>query len=507
MSLMIGVLQNRITYYESTAVMLIKPPLSATSGEVGGANPDRFVETQIGLMKSAGFIDRIVAALPTTETRQTIRSAVTITQRPNSDVVDITALTDNPERSRRVATVVSDTYMATFPERNRGRFTNELKKVDEQLTELTKELERVEERRLRLPENPTSTGDRAAAARLNTQTDTLNSQLNQLRATRSQLELNSDLISQTEIIQQADEASPAATRASLLTLAAGFLGIAVGVALAVSLASGPRRILTEDEIGDALGHPVVISTPSVRELRRLSMAATGTVGRAFDQAVDRLAVRADAAHEGDAPLSVLVTGTGQGVGTSTLAMALAGRFAATGVRTILVDGNNRKPDITRLFVAPTPVGDALEFPSTPSLVFPSTPSQGLDALFSGSSVAKSPTATRITNLFVLAVGRRVPLDRSNVYLLLERLDSQHVDVIVIDGGPLADLMSTTRLSHLVDVTALAVPHKFRGESVLTAIRRIHDGAPGSLFPVMTSPARRLPVNVKSRVVPPSTEQQ
>jgi uncharacterized protein involved in exopolysaccharide biosynthesis len=166
-ALLLGALQSRQTTYESTAVLLVKPPLSATSGEIGGNDPDRYVETQIGYMESANFIDRILKELKS-ESRKSVRAALQIDQRPNSDVVEIKALTDNPDRSRRIATVVSDTYLSTFPERNTGRFDKELKKVTEQIDQLNADLQKVEERRLRLPENPVTSNERSAIARVNT---------------------------------------------------------------------------------------------------------------------------------------------------------------------------------------------------------------------------------------------------------------------------------------------------------------------------------------------------
>jgi Mrp family chromosome partitioning ATPase len=295
--------------------------------------------------------------------------------------------------------------------------------------------------------------------------------LTQLRNTRSDLELNSDLIQQSEILQRADEAEPVKSRALLYGIAALLLGLAGGASLAVSLASGPRRFLSEDEISESLGSTVAVRTPKVRELHSLSRKAIEPHHREFNQAIDRLSVRIDNAQVGDGALTVLVAGSNRTAGTTTLAMALAGRFADTGVRTVLVDANVKNPDISRVFGA--------------------TSSSGTDGLLLDRPTDDYLVPTDHANLSVIAVGRSIPLDRSNAFVLLERLENARIaEVIIIDGGPLLDVVSSARMSHIASSIVLAVPTKFRGVRQLASMQRLLEGAAGTVHPVLTAPGRR-----------------
>lgn len=140
--------------------------------------------------------------------------------------------------------------------------------------------------------------------------------------------------------------TPASPPRGLLTAAGAFAGIVLSAALFLLLERGTPRIRSWREIPQAVGYPVVGRLPSSRAVRKepLESFSDAVVGAAFRSLRAGLEPRFR-----DAKLNtVLVTSVSSGEGKTTVASLFAESLARIGMKTLLIDGDLKRPSISRL---------------------------------------------------------------------------------------------------------------------------------------------------------------
>jgi capsular exopolysaccharide synthesis family protein len=139
---------------------------------------------------------------------------------------------------------------------------------------------------------------------------------------------------------------------------------------------------------------------------------------------------------------VVVTSPGVGEGKSTTAANLAVAFAQAGYRTLLMDGDMRRPQVHRL------MGRSLE--------------PGLFQLLQGDlSISPSRLETHIGNLFAIPAGRLAGGSAAevtggrNMRTLVSSL-RDHFDIIIIDTPPTLAVAEARQLAPKADATLMVV---------------------------------------------------
>jgi capsular exopolysaccharide synthesis family protein len=198
-----------------------------------------------------------------------------------------------------------------------------------------------------------------------------------------------------------------------------------------------RRVRSAGDVAAGLGIRVVGAVPGVPYLER-RLAAADLEGcpavESFD-AIRTLLLR------GEANRVLLVTSAASGEGKTTLAAHLAGSLARAGRKTLLIDGDLRRPGVHQLFELPLQPGFS-------------------EVLLAEVEAAEAVQAAGSDGLAVMAAGqwdREVlqALARDGLEAVLEKL-REEFDFLVIDSHPVLAATDSLLLAQHADAAILSV---------------------------------------------------
>ena len=205
-----------------------------------------------------------------------------------------------------------------------------------------------------------------------------------------------------------------------------------------------RRVRKASEISRGLGIRVVGAVPSVANLQRHLVSLDGESdleGTPVMESID--AIRTRLLHEANARSTriVMVTSAGHGEGKTTLAAALASSLARAGRKTLLLDGDLRRPTVHELF----------ELPMQPGFS---------EVLLGEVEVAEAAQETHQENLSVIPAGQwdrevLLALSRDGLEGIFERL-GEEFDFILIDSHPVLAATDSLLIGRHVDAVILSV---------------------------------------------------
>jgi capsular exopolysaccharide synthesis family protein len=206
-----------------------------------------------------------------------------------------------------------------------------------------------------------------------------------------------------------------------------------------------RKASSSDEITFGLGIPTVGTLPLLpAQVRQAALSATTPRDLQWEgrltEAVD--AVRTFLLRSlGDGPHVVLVTSAVQGEGKTSLASQLAASLARAWRKTLLIDGDLRKPAAHQLF----------DLPGEPGFS---------DVLRGETDPADVIKQTAVSRLWLMPAGQWDPhahqaLAQEGVATLFEHL-KEEFDLIIVDSCPVLPVTDTLLLGQNVDTVLLSV---------------------------------------------------
>jgi Mrp family chromosome partitioning ATPase len=472
------------TEYEAAAVILVQPP-SSEGAPVYVSDPDRYVISQIPALRSLGTVVETELSLPA----DSLDQRAEISHEPNTDLVVVTVSGLDPTEPAEIANAWADLYIKDLSERASRSRQADREALNQRIEELSAELVELETR-IQLATEPfdpegapgvTVVTDPEAVARREVALQELAGALNN----RDQLELAGSLKVNSEVVSYASTPDAALESGNTVYVLAGaFFGLLLGIAIAILWAQLSSYTFAPQQVAQALGHPVVGTFRRSRHLatqrtKALSALPTSTVG-----VIDQLCVRAEANAGSNGTLTVAVVGTERNAGCSTLAAALAGRFAASGTRVLLIDADQHEPELTRELGGTRSGG-------IPALL--ATTDTGPAAGTRRSRRAETIyTPTPEPDVMLLGHGSNLDaatLHRTEVRPLLE-VTSADSPLVTVDAGSVLDSAVAVQFCHQVDTVVLAVPLRHQRKDGLEVVSRQLRGSRAAILPVVTEPHRR-----------------
>jgi succinoglycan biosynthesis transport protein ExoP len=351
---------QRPAQYQATAKLLMTNSdvvaiPRVTPGSSGNVDPERDINTKIGLVRLESIARRVDEQLRLHMPVDELTAKVSATSEGASNLVDIGVTDSQASRAAAIANAFASEYVKFRRVAAQSALQQAASDVSAQLKGLT------------------SAEQRSAQA----------------AALRSQLRtLKLETALQTGGAEIVLAATPPASATGAGLARAGILGGVIGLILALiaiaALEITDRRIRDEDVDSHTLGPPILAHIPRTSTRTHAGMLVNGDRGQ--NDGYDRLAGQLTLAARRDSTEVVLVTSSGPGDGKTSIVLGVARALAHQDLRVVVLETDSNGP-IRR--------GASMSEPSPPS---------GLEAVLSGGV----PLAAALVELdpFTLQAGRR-----------------------------------------------------------------------------------------------------
>jgi Mrp family chromosome partitioning ATPase len=323
-----GVSKLQDAKYKATATLLFRP-LSLDQQVTGAplqANGDatRDAATDLKLVSLEVVRQRAAQTLGGDYTARRLEKSISIAADGQSDLVKVNATAPTAAESARVANAVAAAYLSFRRASVNGQIQDAIDAV------------------------------RASYARLDS-TERISPQGVALRFSLEKLRvLKSIPTADAQIVQPAQPpattSSPHPKRAAAI---GAFLGLIIGLALALMVEQLDRRVRRPEQLEELLGLPVLTEVARRRALTRRSLHGDGgpwLKGRGPIESEPFRRLRANLRYRvGEQGVrSVLMTSADTQSGKTTVALQLAASAASAGIRVLLIEADLRRPQLAGL---------------------------------------------------------------------------------------------------------------------------------------------------------------
>lgn len=446
-------------YRASAEVLLsrqnLASSLTGTPDPTAFQDASRFAETQADLARVPAVAERALrAAGDESPDPGELLDSSEVEAAENSDLLEFRVWADDPQRAERLATEYARQYTLYRRELDTAAIAGARDELEASLDELRAD------------------GDTETPLY-----ESLVEKEQELRTLEALQTSNAFLVRSAE---GATQVQPKPVRNGVLGLV---LGLVLGVLLAFLAEALDTRVRSPEEIGDALGVPLLAHVPGPpRRLRgkdRLVMLAEPEAPEA--EAFRMLRTNLDFVNLERRAKRIMVTSAVDGEGKSTTAANLAVTLARGGRRVVLVDLDLRRPSLDRFFklegrtgLAHVALGHASLRDAVAQVAIPK-----LDR--SAPSVAGNGMNAAPGLLHVLPAGPPPPdagefIATRALGAILDEL-AEHADSVVIDAPPLLLVGDAMALSARVDGIIVVTRINVVRRRMLAELRRLLETSP------------------------------
>ncbi len=384
----------------------------------------------------------------------------TATEVGQTAVVEISVSSPHPVYAARVANLYVQSYIEYTQQRFSGQVAAQESVLEQKRTNLQAQIAQVESEIAALPEKS------PAATALNLELQTLSSQLQTVTANLTQLELSLETISSGA--QSTSAAIPPTTPSSPKTLtntaAAGLIGLVLGIGATFIIDYFDDKIRDKNRLISASdGLPVLADIPAFEQwseedkYKILSLERPNSIAAEAYRSL-RTSIQFIGLDTSDTKV-ILVTSPNDSEGKTTTAVNLGATLAVGGLRTILVGGDLRRPEVHKYF----------------SLVN----DKGLSSVLANSVSLEDATFTYepLPNLSILPSGPIPPnpselLGSKRMDDILAALKGTY-DLVIIDCPPVLPITDTVILTQSADASiVIAKAGATHARAIAEAVSRL-----------------------------------
>ena len=324
----VGLALREEKQYSAAAELLFRDPaldqkLFGSAFSLPYQDPVRQAETNLGLVSVRAVAERAARRLDGGLTADDVAGKVSSSSRGESDLASITAIDTDPERAASIANAFAAEYINFRRDADRAKIRGAQRVVQRQL-------------------------DRSDGSA--DQTRTLRERAADLRILASLQTGNAELVQAARA--PSNPSSPKPRRNGLI---GAFIGLLIGIGIALTREQLDRRLKQPDEVEKVFGLPILATVPKSRAFQHGIEGSHGLPpieGEAFRM------LRANIRYFNvDREIrSVLVTSAAPKDGKSTVALCLAMAAAESGSRCLLIEADLRAPTLGKLLGIPAEKG-------------------------------------------------------------------------------------------------------------------------------------------------------
>lgn len=443
---------DAITRWNASHTILV----SNSSSEQGSyIDPQQF--NQLTLFATTGQVPlRVAERLGYDGAPAALAGSITVEADQQSGALRIRTTQDTSEAAVEIADGFADELIGFLTERQDELRQDRLAAALERLSTLEEQIDEAELRELRQPD------DRAILAELDAlsrQYSVAFEQFNSLQADDSQLLLTTLERAQPIAVTERGLSAPRSrtTRGAL----GAIVGAALGLGLATLLARSDRKLRTREQVEQVVGLPAHAAIPAVDAKNADELAVRSDRHDSLSDAYRRLrsivsfTSTGSAGALGNGPVTLVVSAS-PGDGKSSVSANLISAYQETGVRTIGVNTDFRRPTLlSKLGIAPSEViGLSLADIRTAPLNLITTPTDAANLIMVDLATMKGQSPGELA--------------RATAGLLPRLADVS--DAVIIDTSPVGATAEVLEFMPLVDNVILVV--RLGHSSIKTVARTI-----------------------------------
>jgi capsular exopolysaccharide synthesis family protein len=422
------------TYFAQAKLIvdpLVNPAIVGTVGNNPALEPDMVLEGEI--VRSIEIARAVREELSLTASPEELARTVRVDPLRDAAVMYIGYLASEPETAATIANAFAEEYLANRKEKIDAQVEAAIAPLREQGDQLAADAGAIEAA-IEVSDDPEEIGT------LQAQLEGVRAEITQTGTDIAEIRGNNSTSSGGSIVQFASApAQPSGPSLVLASILGFIIGTIIGAGLAIVLGLRANRVGGRDELAEFIGAPVMGVIPTVEDWssrERAELVAREHPNGPAAEAYRTLATNIRFLRSQRAVGVVVVTSALPGEGKSATTANLAVVLAETGVRTLLIDADLRRPRAERFLGVPNGAGlrEALEGARTLDDVVLATETPNLSIVRSG--------ATPDDPVSLLAGSHA-----GEVFHDMRRLG----DIVICDAPPTLPVADASILAEVADV--------------------------------------------------------